>query len=203
MAKACGQVAKESKVSIIPIVQAVDLAPVVGQVNVPVWVQHLDPYPPGPYTGWISSESVIQNGGRGTLLNHSEHSLPPGTIKQVLAKARGAVGAGFLFEVMVCVKTLGQMKRLARLKPNYLGYEVSELIGTKTSITDALSPRTLKHAVEIAGEIPLIIGAGIHKAEDLVKSRQLGARGALISSAVVLAKDPRQKLLELVKGLKT
>ena len=188
------QVSGESGIQIIPVVQAVDVFRVRQAVDIPVWVQHLDFQPQGQFTGWANLEAIVKAGAGGTLLNHSEHQIPPGTIKQTL----GRIGDDERFRAMVCCKTLGQMERLVKLKPDFIGYEISELIGGKVSIVD-YNITAIKHAVEICGKIPLIIGAGIHKGEDLQKARQLGSAGVLISSAIVLADNPKQKLEEILK----
>ncbi|MCL5090670.1 MAG: triose-phosphate isomerase [Patescibacteria group bacterium] len=183
-------------IKIIPIVQAVDLYRVKQAIKIPIWVENVDPQPPGQATGWTALESVIEAGASGTLINHSEHQVPPGTIKQTIARSKEDK-----FETMICCRTLGQMERLVKLKPDFIGYEMSQFIGTKNSITDE-NPKAIKHAVEICQEIPLIVGSGIHKAEDLLKAKELGATGVLISSAVVLAEDPKNMLLGLLKLFK-
>ncbi len=198
LAKVCQAVAEESGLEIIPMVQVADLYPVKNAVKIPVWVQHIDPQPPGKFTGWTNLEAVIGEGASGVLINHSEHQIPPGTVKQIIAAISSRLKAKSRFQTMVCAKTLGQTERLVKLKPDYIGYEVSELIGGEVSITDE-SPKSIKHAVEICGSIPVIVGAGIHKPEDLKKAKELGAKGVLVSSAVVLAEDPKDTLLRLVK----
>jgi len=203
LAKICegiGSLGGSGRVEIIPVVQAVDLFRITTEVKIPVWVQHLDPQLPGPFTGWENLEAIIEAGAAGTLLNHSEHQVSPGTIKQTLARIRNSKLKIRNFQVMVCCKTLGQMERLVKLKPDFIAYEISELIASNTSITDS-NPKAIQHAVEICKGIPLIVGAGIHKAEDLVKAKKFGAKGVLISSAVVLAENPKNKLLELIKLL--
>lgn len=185
---------KSVSVEIIPVVQVADVYRVKRAVKIPVWVQHLDFQPQGKFTGWTNLEAVIEAGASGTLLNHSEHQMPPGTVKQILSKIQN-------FNTMVCCKTLGQMERLVKLKPRFIGYEISDLIGGKTSITET-SPKEIVHAVEICGKIPLIVGAGINQPEDLAKAKDLGAGGVLISSAVVLAEKPKEKILELLSLLK-
>jgi len=199
LAKVCGGVEGIEGFEVILIAQAVDLFRITREVKIPVWVQHLDFQPPGAFTGWESLEAAIEAGAAGTLLNHSEHQIPPGTVKQTIGRIREA-GGGKGFGVMICCKTLGQMERLVKLKPDYIGYEISELIATSTSITDS-NPKAIEHAVKICKEIPLIVGAGVHKAEDLKKAKELGAKGVLVSSAVVLAENPKEKLLELVKAI--
>ena len=198
LAKICEEVGNENNLSIIPIVQLADLAKVKEAVRIPVWVQHLDFQPQGQFTGWVNLEAIVEAGASGTLLNHSEHQIPPGTIKQILSKIQNTKYKIQNFEVMVCCKTLGQMERLVKLKPDFIGYEISELIGGEVSIVDRDS-KSVKHALEICGKTPLVVGAGVHKAEDLKRVRQLGCAGVLISSAIVLADDPKQKLREIFK----
>lgn len=191
LAKACEEAGKESGYKIIPVVQAVDLYRLVHEVKIPLWVQNIDAPPPGRYTGWTNLETVMEAGAKGTLVNHSERPIPLGTIKQILARTGK-------FAVMVCGKTLGQIENLVKLKPSFIAYEVSGLIGSKVSIIEG-HQKAVKHAVEICKTIPLIVGAGIHRAEDLKTAKALGARGVLISSAIVLADNPKEKLLLLLK----
>lgn len=203
LARICEEAGNKSSIEIIPVVQVVDLKQVRQSVKIPVWIQHLDWQKQGKYSGWVNLEAAVEAGGRGTLLNHSEHQIPPGTIKQTIERIRGLgeIESAGKFETMVCCKTLGQMERLVKYKPDYLAYEISELIGGEVSIT-AYNPKAIKHAVEICGEIPLVVGAGINKGEDIKTAKILGAKGVLVSSAVVLAKDPEDTLLELVELLK-
>ena len=195
LAKICQEVEKQKEVKIIPVVQAVDLFRIKQAVALPVWGQHLDWQPSGQFTGFTNLEALVEAGASGTLINHSEHQLPPGTIKQIIARIRDLKTNNF--QVMVCCKTLGQMERLIKFKPDFLAYEIAELIGTKNSITQK-APKAIGHAVEICGQIPLIVGAGVNQEQDLEIAKKLGARGVLVSSAVVLAEDPKEKLLALI-----
>lgn len=197
LAKICQEVSEEKKVEIIPVVQAVDLYRVAQSVNIPVWVQHIDWQLQGQYTGFTNLEAVIEAGASGTLLNHSEHQIPPGTIKQIISRIRNLKLEIRNFQVMVCCKTLGQMERLVKFKPDFIAYEISQLIGTKNSITQ-VAPKAIEHAVEICDQIPLIVGAGIHSKKDLEAAVRLGAKGVLISSAVVLADNQKEKLIDLL-----
>lgn len=200
LAKICEEVRKTKDVEIVPVVQSVDLFQIVQEVKIPVWIQHLDPQPQGTFNGWENIEAAIEAGAKGTLLNHSEHQIPPGTIKQTITRIKKLELRSKLFETMVCCKTLGQMERLVKLKPDFIAYEISELIATSTSITDS-NPKAIQHAVRICKEIPLIVGAGVHKAEDLTRAKKLGAKGILISSAIMLSENPKEKLLELISKL--
>ncbi|MGI6278346.1 MAG: triose-phosphate isomerase [Patescibacteria group bacterium] len=199
LAKICHRVAQNKKVEIIPLVQTVDLLRISQAIEGPVWAQHADWQKPGQATGWINLEALMASGATGTLLNHSEHRLPPGTIKQIIRRAKDVNND---FGAMVCGETLGQLKKLVFAKPDYLAYEIKELIGGPDSITKA-SPGSVRKAIIIAKEknVPLVVGAGINSREDVLLAKKMGARGVLISSAVVLADNPEEKLRELASGI--
>lgn len=195
LAKICREVAEEEKVNIIPVVQVVDLAKIKEGVGGEVWIQHVDWQPQGKFTGFINLEAVLEAGANGTLLNHSEHPLPHGTIRQILSRVRKGK---FDFKVMVCCKTLGKIEKVMKMRPDFIGYEIAELIGGEVSIVD-WQPKAIKHAKELCGDIPLIVGAGVNKAEDLRRAKDLGCGGVLISSAVVLAENPKERLKSILK----
>ncbi len=197
LAKICFKVAKQEKVKIISIVQAVDLFQINQEIKDSVWTQHLDGQGPGQATGWINLEAAIEAGATGTLLNHSEHRLPPGTIKQTIKRTKATSQE---FSTMVCAGTLGQLKRLVFTKPDFLAYEIKELIAGSVSIAKA-RPSLVRKAICLAKtrSLPLVVGAGINGPEDVFLAKKMGAQGVLVSSAVVLAKNPREKLREMVK----
>ena len=199
LAKICQELGKEKKIIIIPVVQTADIYQIRKEARISPWVQHIDWQEPGQHTGWINLEAVVKAGARGTLLNHSEHRIPPGTVKQVIKRVEKKK---LSFSVMVCCRTLGQLERLVKLKPDFLAYEPPELIGGKVSVSKE-RPKAVEKAVGICRkyEVPLIIGAGIHNGEDVLSAKKMGAMGVLISSAVVLAKDQEKKLRELVRGI--
>ncbi|PIU03925.1 triose-phosphate isomerase [Candidatus Shapirobacteria bacterium CG08_land_8_20_14_0_20_39_18] len=200
LVKICESVSKESGVEIIPVVQAVDLWRVTQAVKIPVWVQHVDWFEPGQHTGWINLESVIESGASGTLLNHSEHQLAPGTINQVIKRSeKRDAGSGKKFQIMVCCKTTGQAERLLKLKPDFLAYEPPELIGNKMKSVTTEKPKVIKKIVELSS-ISVIVGAGIHSKQDIETSLKMGAKGILVSSDIVLADNPEQELRKLTGG---
>ena len=194
LAKICEEVSKKSGVEIIPVVQVADLYRISKETKIPLWIQHLDWFPQGQFTGWVNLEAVIEAGASGTLLNHSEHQIPPGTIKQVIKRRQQ-------FKIMVCARTLGQAERLAKLKPDFLSYEPPELIGSQEKSVASEKPETIKKIVEMAS-IPVIVGAGVHSQEDVKISLEMGAKGVLLATDVVLAKEPKKELEGLTEGFK-
>jgi len=219
LARICEKVAKKTKVEIIPVVQVVDLWRIRQAVEIPLFVQHVDLFPQGKHSGWINLEAVMSAGAVGTLLNHSEHPMPPGTIRQILKRVRFrhpelVSGSRKIpdqvrndvkrssFQVVVCCKTLGQVARLVKLKPDFLAYEPPELIGSKQISVATAHPRTIEKVVKITTPrgVAVIVGAGIHSAKDVKVSLQKGAVGILLATDVVLAKDPEKELIELAEA---
>jgi len=199
LARLCRQLSKENPaVKIIPIVQALDAWRVKSAANIAPWLQHLDWHRSGQATGWINLETALNAGVAGTLLNHSEHRIPPGTAKQVIKRIKAKKD---VFETIVCVKTLGQVRKWSYLKADFLAFEAAELIGTGRSISQE-KPRAIRKALKICQKrnLDLLVGAGISTAEDVLLARKMGATGVLVSSAVVLAENQAEKLKELAGG---
>lgn len=197
LAKVCQKVSEATKVKIIPVVSPFDLKEIKEKVGGEVWLQHLDLFTEGKYTGWLSPLQAVKAGADGTLLNHSEHEIPPGKIKQML-KIKG-------LKFMVCVKTRGQVEKWVKKlksKPDFIAYEPPELIGGKISVSQA-KPEVIERIVKLLPDQKVIVGAGIQNTEDVKISLKLGAKGILVSSAVVNAGNPEKELLELARGFKS
>jgi triosephosphate isomerase len=204
LAGICEKVEKSSKVKIIPVVQAVDLYRIKHQFpKLEIWAQHLDSFPQGQYTGWINLEAIKEAGASGTILNHSEHKIPPGKVRQVIKKLKNSKTQKLKdFKVLVCCKSLGQAERLVKFKPDFLAYEPPELIGSREKSVASEKPEAIGNLVKMMPETPVIVGAGIHSQEDVSISLKVGAKGILVATDVVLAKDPRKELEDLAKGFK-
>lgn len=203
LAKICEEIAKKSGIEIIPVVQITDLYRVSQQVKIPVWVQHLDWQPQGQATGWVNLEAVVEAGASGTLLNHSEHQIPPGTIRQIIKRCHQSSTINHQsFRFLVCCKSLGQAERLAKFKPDFLAYEPPELIGSQEKSVASEKPEAIGNLVKMVPEIPVIVGAGIHSQEDVRISLEMGAKGILVATDIVLAKDPKKELEDLARGFK-
>ncbi len=106
---------------------------------------------------------------------------------------------------MVCVKTKGQIQNwLKKLspQPDFIAYEPPELIASETTSASRAKPEIIQRIVNMLPESQIIVGAGVKTGADVEKSLQLGAKGVLVSSAVVKADNPEAKLLELAEAFK-
>ena len=57
----------------------------------------------------------------------------------------------------------------------------------------------IKDAVKAARGIPLLVGAGVKNSDDVKKGIELGAKGILVASGVVKAKNVEEAIRELIK----
>ena len=176
LAKICTEVEKETGVQIIPIVQAADVSRLVN-VGLDVWSQH-----------------VFVSGTKGVLLNHSEKKLSFEDLRVIMEKRQN-------FQTLICAESIEEGQKMATLKPDFLAYEPPELIGGEISVSQA-RPEIIREFVEKIRNIPILVGAGIHQQIDVKKALELGAKGVLVSSDVVLSENPQQELLDLTGGFK-
>lgn len=183
LAKICQSVSKKTDVKIFPAVSALDCS----QVGLPVLLQYID--------NNISPTQAQKNGAIGSLLNHSDHRLKPGTISQILKNLPPD------FISILCIQSLGQAQTWAKkLKPTYFAYEPKELIGNKHQSVATVKPETITNIAKELGKTPLLVGAGIHSKADVVASLKLGAIGILVATDVVTSSDPEAQLLDLAEG---
>lgn len=175
-----------------------DLGRIASAVSIPVVAQHVDAIDAGPHTGYIPAESVEEAGGRGSLVNHSEHPLPP---QLVQATVRRLKGLGLI--AVVCATDVRAAGRLASTAPGYLAIEPPELIGGKRSVSTT-RPEVVSGAVEavrkVAPSTLVLCGAGVHDGKDVARALELGSEGVLVASAVARARDPRRAIAELLAG---
>ncbi|MDD4026570.1 MAG: triose-phosphate isomerase [Candidatus Shapirobacteria bacterium] len=192
MAEICQKVMKKTGVKIIPIVSALDAVRIKEKLGIDVYLQAVDSVNDGAKTGFISPFQAKELKIEGTLINHSEHKIKPGSIKNILKNwPKG-------FKSVVCVSTLGQADGWAKnIKPDMIAYEPKEFIGNSEKSVASEKPEIIKKIVEKYGKIPVLVGAGIHSKEDVSVSLKLGAKGILISSFIIKAKDPEKELNEI------
>jgi len=175
----------------------VELGRVAAGARIPVMAQHVDPKQPGSQTGWVTPQMVRAAGAIGTLLNHSEHRLPHQEIARTVNACRTA---GLL--TCVCADTPANSGMMATLGPDMVAVEPPELIGGDISVTEA-RPEVVSEAVSavrsVDANIPVLCGAGVKTGKDVKKAIDLGAKGVLLASGVVKAKDPRAAIEDLVR----
>ena len=197
LARACADVAAESGASIVACPPMVELGRVASSVRIPVMAQHVDHRSPGSATGWITAEMVRRTGAIGTLVNHSEHRLSLDDIRSVVSACKRAG-----LKTCICADSAITSGEVALFSPDMVAVEPPELIGGDVSVTNA-KPEVVVEAVhavhQVEPSIPVLCGAGIKNGQDVKRAIELGAKGVLLASGVVKAKDQRQALRDLIQ----
>ncbi|MBI4449359.1 triosephosphate isomerase [Candidatus Woesearchaeota archaeon] len=194
IAKAAEEVTKKTGVLIVMAPQAVDISILASKSRVPIITQHVDPDLPGQSTGAQIIESLKAAGACGSIVNHSERRLGESTIVQTLRRCQSQK-----FLSVLCAINNTEVAHFRPYDPDFIAVEPPDLIGGDVSVSTA-NPSLIKRSVKAAGKIPLLVGAGIKTSEDVQMAKSLGARGILIASGVIKAKDPKASLTALVHG---
>ncbi|MHA1229066.1 MAG: triose-phosphate isomerase [Candidatus Helarchaeota archaeon] len=199
LSKIVDNLASEYGIEIIIAPQFTDIYRITQEVNIKVFAQHVDPNPPGKSTGHVTIEAIREAGAVGTLLNHAERKLPYEIIDETYKRL-----SKFGLVACVCAETVDKAKDLAVIGPEYIAFEIPELIGTGKSIS-TYSPDDVMVSVKLIQStnpsvIPLT-GAGISTGEDVYASLKLGAKGALVASAVANSPTPKEVLEDMCKAV--
>jgi triosephosphate isomerase (TIM) len=175
-----------------------DLGRVAHAVHIPVLAQHVDPVEAGAQTGFVPPEAVVAAGGKGSLVNHSEHPVSPSEAREVVAR----MTAVHLVPV-VCARDPTAARRLARTGAPYIAVEPPELIGGDRAVSTArpeVIVSTVRAVAAVAPAALVLCGAGVHGRRDVARSLELGAHGVLVASAVARSANPRAAIEELLAG---
>ncbi|MBW3022832.1 triose-phosphate isomerase [Candidatus Woesearchaeota archaeon] len=191
LAKLCKKVASKKKASVLVAVQPADISDV-AETGAKVIAQHVDAVEPGRYTGFVVPKDVKKQGAVGTLLNHSEHKLKFDVLKKTIKICRQNK-----LIVVACASTPAEAEKISKLKPDYIAIEPPSLIAGKVSVSKA-KPEVITKTVRRIKKIPVLCGAGIHTREDVKIAFKLGAKGILVASGVVKAKNKEKELKELI-----
>ena len=166
-----------------------------------VYAQHLDDSEVGSSTGYLVPEIAKSFGAVGSLLNHSEHRLPPEVVATLVTRLT-KIG----LESLVCAKDHNEIGILGKLGANYIAVEPPDLIGSGKAVSTSM-PELLVKSKEALEKItsskrPIFLcGAGIVSSEDVVKAVDLGAQGILVASGVVKAANWSDAIESLALGL--
>ena len=190
LSKKCQKIADRKDKRIISVPQTQDIRLCKGET----FAQHLDGVEPGSHTGRDLPEGLKRAGASGTLLNHSENRISKEEIMKGIERCRD-LG----LETVVCAQNPDECEDLSELKPDFIAFEPTELIGGDTSVSSA-RPELIEDAVD-RSKVDVLTGAGIKDRQDVKKSIDLGCKGVLVASGVVKSDNPEEKLKELCEGL--
>jgi triosephosphate isomerase len=200
LAKAAQQVHKKFDISVVVCPPNPCLAEVSKQVSIPVFAQHVDLAKPGSSTGAIVPEVVKSIGVRGSLINHSERRLWASEGIKYRIDRLQSIGLISL----ACAQTPEEVSEIAKFGPDWLAVEPPELIGSGKAVSK-VKPQIVTNSIvacrKANPDVKLLCGAGIVTGEDVEAAVKLGAKGVLVASGIVKAKNWIKIIEELTSPL--
>ena len=164
-----------------------------------VFAQHLDDAEVGSTTGYMIPEIVKKSKVNGALINHSEHRISLKEITNLVKRLKK-----LKMKSVVCVKNVREAEKYAKLNPTYIAIEPPELIGTGRAISTE-RPQLITKAVDAVqsakNTTKLLCGAGIVSGDDVARAKELGAKGILVASGIVKAKNWEKIISEFSRAL--
>lgn len=162
-----------------------------------VYSQHMDSIPVGKGMGRTLGEAVKDAGAVGVMLNHAEHKL---TIEEIAEAIKRADELGLA--TMVCADSIDEVKAIAKLGPNILVAEPTELIGTGKPADKEYVDEVIRVIREINPDIKPFPSAGISKGEDCYNIIKAGASASGCSSAIAKAENPLALAEEMIAAVR-
>ena len=162
-----------------------------------VFAQHMDPLYPGRGLGSVLPEAVKAAGAVGVMLNHAEKPVSPEVLEQTIKRA-DEVGLG----TIVCADTVEDVKNIAKMAPNIIVAEPTELIGTGTTSDSSYVTETIKTVEAINPDIMVLQGAGISNGQDVYNTIKLGAQATGTTSGIMKSDRPYEMVEEMIYNLR-
>ena len=162
-----------------------------------IFAQHMDYLKPGRGLGSVLPEAVKAAGAKGVMLNHAEKPLTMDVVEKTIRRAE-EVGLA----TIVCADTVEDVKTIAKMGPDMIVAEPTELIGTGTTSDSNYVIDTINTVKEINENIMVLQGAGISNGQDVYNTIKLGAQATGSTSGVLKADDPYAMVEEMLFNLR-
>ncbi len=198
LAKVIDQCAMKYDVDVIVTPQYTDI-PLLAQntERILVFAQHMDYLPVGRGLGSVLPEAVKAAGAVGVMLNHAEKPL---TMEEVEKTIRRADEVGLA--TIVCADTVEDVRTIAKMGPNLIVAEPTNLIGTGQTSDSNYVIDTIETVRAINPEIMVLQGAGISNGQDVYNTIKLGAQATGSTSGIIKAADPYAMVDEMLYHLR-
>ena len=198
LAKAVDKIALKYDLDVIVTPQYADIRLLAENTErIHVYAQHMDALTPGRGLGAVLPESVKEAGAVGVMLNHAEKKLTLQEIQATIARA-DEVGLA----TIVCADTVEELTAIAKLSPNLLVAEPTELIGTGKTSDSNYVIETIEKVRAINPDIMVLQGAGISNGQDVYNTIKLGAQATGCTSGIIKAEDPFAMVEEMLYALR-
>ena len=162
---------------------------------------YMDTLRPGRGMGCVLPEALKEAGADGVVINHCEHPMINHrdrdiTMEEIGESIRRADECDLLS--FVCANTVEDAKAIARLKPDILNPEPSELIGSGQASDMSYVRDVIREVKAIDPEILVEQAAGITTAQQIYDFIMAGSEAAGSASGLLRSPDPLALLDEMV-----
>lgn len=198
LAKAVDKIAAEYDLDVIITPQYADIRMIAENTShIHVYAQHMDYLRPGRGLGSVLPESIKEAGAVGVMLNHAEKKLTLDEIEKTIARA-DEVGLA----TIVCADSVQEIEAVAKLSPNLIVAEPTELIGTGVASDMGYVRDTIEAVRRINPDIMVLQGAGISTPDDVARVIRAGALATGCTSGVMRAADPEAAARAMLSTLR-
>ena len=198
LAQAVDRIAEKYDLDVIVTPQYADIRLIAENTkHIHVYAQHMDTLRPGRGLGSVLPESVKEAGAVGVMLNHAEKKLDLETIEKTVARCDEAGLA-----TIVCADSVAEVGAIAKIGPNLMVAEPTELIGTGVAADMGYVKDTIESVRAINPDIMVLQGAGISGPSDVADVIRAGAMATGVTSAVMKAADPEKAAEDLLRTLR-
>lgn len=198
LAKAADAASEKYDVDIIFTTPIVEIARVKAATrHIHVFAPHMDPLRPGRGLADILPESLVAAGAEGVMLNHVEKPLGLHVLKETIERA-DEVG----LTTIVCTASCMEAGMVAKLRPNIIVAEPSELIGTGISCGPAYVEAATRAVKDVDPDILVLTAAGISNGQDVYDTIIAGADATGSSSGIAKAADRAAMVDEMIAAVR-
>lgn len=198
LAKAIDAVAIKYDVDIIVTPQYTDIRLLAENTErILIFAQHMDCLPVGRGLGSVLPEAVKAAGAVGVMLNHAEKPLTQDILQQTICRA-DEIGLG----TIVCADSVEEVATVAKMGPNLIVAEPTELIGTGQASDMDYVKQTIEAVRAINPDIMVLQGAGISNGQDVYNVIKAGAQATGSTSGIIEAADPAAMTEEMIAALR-
>ena len=198
LAKAADAASEKYGVDIIFTCPVVEIRAVAAATkHIHVFAPHMDPIVPGRGLADILPESLVAAGAEGVMLNHVEKQVTVSALKETIQRA-DEVGLA----TIVCADSMAEASMIAKLRPNIIVCEPSELIGTGVSVGSEYVEAAMHAVKDVDPEIMVLTAAGIANGQDVYNTIIAGADATGSSSGIAKAADRAAMVDEMIGAVR-
>ena len=165
--------------------------------HIHVFAPHMDPIVPGRGLADVLPESLVAAGAEGVMLNHVEKPLTLATLKATIKRAE-EVG----LTTIVCADSIVEAGMIAKLNPDIIVAEPSELIGTGLTSGPEYVAAAAKSVKDVNPDILVLTAAGIANGQEVYNTIIAGADATGSSSGVAKAADRAAMVDEMIGAVR-